>query len=312
MMYLYFTRPRFDETSFQAYMTRVKGMLANKAASPEAAFQDTLTAVMANYNERAMPETVETLERADFKRIQEIGKERFRNAADFTFFFVGNIDMETLKPLVEQYIGGLPYFDNTEEWRNLNIDPPSGVVEKLVEKGQEEKSLQYIAFHGDFDYSSKNALELDAVGRILSTRLLEVIREDKSSVYSISARPSSSKYPEEEYSVGIYYGTSPDKLADLKEAVFAEIRDFIENGPSDEELAKAKEKLLREREISLRENNFWLSILSNTYYLKDGDFSSFGTFDEIVEGMTTESIQKAFKKYFDFDNYVSVALKPAG
>jgi zinc protease len=311
MVYLYFKRPRFDETSFQAYMSRMKGVLANKAASPEAAFQDTLTVVMSNYHERAMPESVETLEKADFKRIQEIGKERFRNAADFTFFFIGNIDMETLKPLVEQYIGGLPYFDDREEWRNLDIDPPAGVVEKLVEKGQEEKSLQYIAFHGDFDYSSENAIELDAVGRILSTRLLEVIREDKSSVYSISARPSSSKYPEEEYQVGIYYGTSPDKLEELKEAVFAEIRDFAENGPSEDELAKAKEKLLREREISLRENSFWMNILSNTYYLKDGDFSSFGTFNDIVENLTTKSIQKAFKKYFDFDNYVSVALKPA-
>ena len=312
MVYLYFKRPRFDETSFQAYMSRMKGILANKAASPEAAFRDTLTAVMANYNERSMPESVETLENADFNRMKEIGKERFRNAADFTFFFVGNINMETFKPLIEQYIGGLPYFDEREEWRNLNIDPPSGVVEKTVKKGQEEKGLQYIAFHGDFDYSSKNALEIDAVGRILTTRLLEVIREDKSSVYSIGARPSTSKYPEEEYSVGIYYGTSPDKLEELKEAVFAEIRDFAENGPSADELAKAKEKLLREREISLRENNFWMNILSNTYYLKDGDFSSFGTYNDIVENMTTESIQNAFKKYFDFDNYVSVALKPAG
>ncbi len=312
MMYLYFTRPRFDETSFQAYMSRVKGMLANKAASPEAAFQDTLTAVMANYDERSMPESVETLEKADFNQIKAIGKERFRNAADFTFFFVGNIDTETLKPLIEQYIGGLPYFDDREQWRNLDADPPAGVVEKLVEKGQEEKSLQYIAFHGDFDYSSENAIELNAVGRILSTRLLEVIREDKSSVYSISARPSSSKYPEEEYTVGIYYGTSPDKLEELKEAVFAEIKDFAENGPSEDELSKAKEKLLREREISLRENNFWMNILSNTYYLKDGDFSSFGTFSNIVENMTTGSVQKAFKKYFDFENYVSVALKPAG
>jgi len=124
--------------------------------------------------------------------------------------------------------------------------------------------------------------------------------------------PSSSKYPEEEYTVGIYYGTSPDKLEELKEAVFAEIRDFAENGPSEEEVSKAKEKLLREREISMRENSFWMNILSNTYYLKDGDFSSFGTFNNIVENMTTESIQEAFKKYFDFDNYVSVALKPAG
>ncbi len=291
-------------------MSRMKGMLQNKSASPESAFQDTLTAVLANYHPRSRPMSVELLDEADFKRMQQIGKERFRNAADFTFFLVGNINFEEVKPMIEKYIGGLPFFDNREKWRNLEIDPPSGVVEKVVKKGQEDKSLQYLVFHGDFDYNSKNAMELDAVGRILSTRLLEVIREDKSSVYSIGARPSTSKYPEEEYSVSIYYGTAPEKLEELKKAVFDEIRDFAENGPSEDELAKAKEKMLREREISLRENGFWLNILSNTYYLKEGDFSKFGTYNSIVEEMTTESIQNAFTKYFDFDNYVSVALRP--
>jgi len=78
-----------------------------------------------------------------------------------------------------------------------------------------------------------------------------------------------------------------------------------------EELAKAKEKMLREREIALRENNFWLNILSNTYYLKDGDFSEFGSYNEIVNSLTVDSVKKAFKKYFNFENYVSVALEPA-
>ncbi len=312
MVYLYFTRPRFDETSFQAYMSRMKGILQNRAASPEAVFQDSLTAILSNYHERSRPMSVDLLKEADFERMKQIGKERFRNASDFTFFFVGNIDPQEVKPLIEKYIGGIPFLDDKESWKNLGINPPPGVVEKVIEKGQEDKSLQYIVFHGDFDYSSKNALELEAVGRILTTRLLEVIREDKSSVYSIGARPSSSKFPEEEYSVSIYYGTDPEKVDELKEAVFAEINDFAQNGPSSGELEKAKEKLLREREISLRENSFWLSLLSNTYYLKDGDFSTFGTYDTIVEEMTQESLKKAFQKYFDFENYVSVALKPAG
>ena len=311
MVYLYFTRPRFDETSFQSYVSRMAGILQNRAASPEAALQDTLATVLANYHERQRPMSVGLLQEADFKRMQEIAQQRFRNAADFKFFFVGNINSDTLKHLVEKYIGGIPYFDENEEWKNLGIDPPPGIVQKTVKKGQENKSIQYLVFHGKFDYSSENAIILDAVGRILSTRLLEEIREERSGVYSIGANPVSSKFPEQEYSISIYYGTDPEKLEELKQAVFHEINDFIQNGPSEDELAKAKEKMLREREIALRENNFWLNILSNTYYLKKGDFSEFGEFSNIVPGLTKESIQQAFKKYFDFSNYVSVALQPA-
>jgi zinc protease len=311
MVYLYFTEPRFDETSFQSYMMRMDGMLQNKAASPEAALRDTLSVVLANYHERARPMTTELLKEADFKKVEAIARERFQNAADFTFFFVGTIDTSYLKPLVEKYIGGIPYLDESEKWRNLEVNPPKGVVGKTVKKGQEPKSIQYIVFHGDFDYTNENAIEIDAVGRILSTRLLEEIREERSGVYSIGANPSSSKFPEEEYSITIYYGTDPEKLDELKQAVFDEIQDFIQNGPSDEELSKAKEKMLRERELALRENRFWLNVLSNTYYLRDGDFSEFGRFNKLVTDLTKESVREAFKKYFDWQNYVSVALEPA-
>lgn len=311
MVYLYFTQPRFDETSFHAYMSRMQGILQNRSASPEAVFQDSLSVILANYHKRARPMTVELLQEADFNRIRQIGEERFRNAADFNFFFVGKIDTAELKPLVEKYIGGIPYLDETENWRNLGIDPPAGIVEKTVKKGQEDKSIQYIVFHGDFNYSSGNAILLDAASRILDTRLLEEIREERSSVYSIGARSSSSKYPDEEYTVTISYGTDPEKLEELKQAVFDEISAFMQNGPSEEELSKAKQKMLREREVSLRENRFWLSILSNTYYLKDGDFSEYGTYEETVKNLTVESVKNAFAKYFDFKNYVSVALEPA-
>ncbi len=310
MLYLYFTEPRFDEVSYQSLMQQYATILENKSASPESNFSDTLNVVLSNYNEREKPMSVERLKEASFDRMKQIGKERFKNASDFKFFFVGNIDLETFKPLVEKYIGGIPTQNKQEEWVDLGIEKPEGIVNKVVKKGQEEKSIQYIIFHGDFDYTSQNRVQLDAMGRILSTRLLEVIREDKSSVYSISARPSSSKFPEPEYTVAISYGTSPQKLDELKEAIFDIIKEYIKNGPTDEEVKKAQEKMLREREVSVRENKFWLNILSNTYYLKDGDFSEFGTYDELVKNIDVKSTKSAFKTYFDFDNYVSVALAP--
>jgi len=310
MVYLHFTEPRFDETSYKSLMNQYTGILENKSASPEAAFRDTFSVVSANYNERARPMTVELLDEADFSRMKIIGKERFKNAADFKFFFVGNIDVETFKPLVEKYIGGIPSLDERENWVDLNINKPKGVVERLVKKGQEDKSTQYIVFHGDFDYTSESRVQLDAMSKILSTRLLEVIREDKSSVYSIGAYPSSSKFPVKEYSVTIAYGTAPDKLVELKEAVFEVITEFAKKGPSKDELAKAQEKMLRERENQVRENRFWLSILTNTYYLKSGDFSEFGGYENLVKNLSVKSTKNAFKEYFDFENYISVALAP--
>ncbi|MEN8123111.1 MAG: insulinase family protein, partial [Bacteroidota bacterium] len=272
---------------------------------------DTLNVTLANYHERARPMSAELLKEADLNRIKAISKERFKNASDFKFFFVGNINTEEFKPLVEKYIGGIPTLEGQEKWVDLGIDKPKGVVEKVMKKGQEEKSIQYIVFHGDFDYNGQNKVQLNAVGKILSTRLLEVIREDKSSVYSIGARPSSSKFPDEKYSVTISYGTSPDKLDELKKAVFEIIEGYATNGPSEEEIKKAQEKMLREREVALRENGFWMSILSNTYFIKDGDFSEFGTYEELVKNLSVKSTQEAFKDLFDFENYISVALAPA-
>lgn len=311
MLYMYFTEPRFDDVSFQSLMTQYATILENKSKSPEANFRDTLNVVLSNYNEREKPMTVDRLSEISFDRIKQVGKERFKNASDFKFFFVGNIDVETFKPLVEKYIGGIPTLDKQEEWVDLGIEKPDGVINKVVHKGQEDKSIQYIVFHGDLDYNAQNKVQLDALGRILTTRLLEVIREDKGSVYSIGASPSTSKFPKAEYTMAISYGTSPDKLDELKTAIFEIIQEYAKNGPTHEELDKAKEKMLRERELALRENRFWMNILSSTYYIKDGDFSQFGTYNDLVDKLSLKSTKKAFKDYFDFDNVISVALAPA-
>jgi len=310
MVYLYFTEPRFDATSYQSFMTRMSGMLENKAASPESAFQDTMSVTMANYHERARPMTKELLTEADFNRIKQIVKERFKNAADFKFFFVGNINPAEFKPLVEKYIGGIPSVTEREKWIDLDIEKPNGVIDKVVKRGQEDKSSQRIVFHGDFDYNSQNQVQLDAVGKILTTRLLDIIREDKSSVYSIGAYPSSTKFPDEEFTITVAYGTSPQKLDELKKTVFDIISGYQKNGPSVEELSKAQEKMLRERETALRENGFWMGILSNTYYIKNGDFSEFGNYDNTVKSLSVDSTKKAFNQLFNFKNYISVALAP--
>ncbi|MFA5326947.1 MAG: insulinase family protein [Prolixibacteraceae bacterium] len=310
LIYMYFVGQRSDQPAFNSFMTRVSGSLENKKASPEAAFQDTLQVVSSNYNPRKKPMTIDMLKEANFSRISEINRERFSDASDFKFFFVGKIDKEAFKALVEKYIASIPSSHKNEQWKDLGIEEPSGKIEKTVYKGQDAKSMQYIIFHGNFDYNRKNILLITAVGKILTARLLEVIREDKSSVYYIGASPSVDKFPKGKYDLTIYYGADPAKLTELNEAVFTQIKDFMANGPSESDLQKAKEQLLREHETNLRENKYWLSILSNTYFMNNADFSHFNDYDNLVNSFTTADLKAAFNQYFDFNNYYGVALKP--
>lgn len=310
LVYLYFVGQRTDQAAFNSFLTRTKGILENKKSSPEAAFQDTLQVVSANYNIRRKPMTAEMLNEADLSRIAQINQDRFSDASDFKFFFVGKIDKVVLKTLVEKYLASIPSSHKNENWKDLGITEPSGVVEKTVKKGQDAKSMQYIAFHGDYDFNRKNNILINAVCKILTTRLLEVIREDKSSVYYIDASPSVEKFPVSKYDISISYGADPAKLAELKEAVFAQIKDIATQGPLESDLQKAKEKLLRERETNVRENRYWLGILSNTWYNSNGDFSGFNDYDNIVNSFTVEDIKAATQKWCNFGNYYGVALKP--
>ena len=310
LIYMYFIGQRTDQSAFNSFMSRTAGALENKKTSPEAAFQDTLQVVSANYSPRKRPMTAEILKEADLSRITEINHERFSDASDFKFFFVGKIDKEALKQLVVKYLASIPSTHKNENWKDEGIKEPSGVVEKTVYKGQDAKSIQYLVFHGNYEYNRRNNLLINALSKILTTRLLEVIREDKSSVYYIDANPSVEKFPEAKYSMAINYGADPAKLAELKEAVFAQIKDIATNGPSAIDLQKAKEKLLRERETNLRENRYWLSVLSNTWFNSDADFSQFGDYDSIVNSFTVDDIKAAANKWFDFKNYYGVALKP--
>ena len=310
LLNLYFTNPRFDETAFSSYISKMRSQLDNKEASPERAFSDTFRVVTANYHPRMRPLTKEMLNEAKFPRIESIGKERFSNPGEFIYFFVGKIDTVKIKPMIEKYLASLPSTGKTEQWKDLGIRKPNGVVEKTVIKGTEAKSIQYILFHGPINYNTKDLIELDASAKILTTRLLESIREDKSSVYYIGAEPGFNRWPLTEYTMTIYYGTSPEKLKELKESVLSIINDLIVNGPKPEEVDKAREKIKRERETQLRENNFWEATLKTYYLNRNGNFKSYTEFGPVVEQLSPDALKAAASHFFDFKNYISVALKP--
>jgi len=309
MIYLYFTQPRQDTAAFKSYISKQKSVLENKRTSPEAAFRDTISVIKSQHSLFRKPMSDKLLDDAKLKRIMYIFKERFGDPSGFTFFFVGNIDLKTVRPLIEKYLGGLPTVNRTETYKDLNIRKPEGVVKKSVYKGSEPKSMVYLDFHGKFEYTPDNLTNLDLICEILDTKLIESIREEKSGVYTIGAYPSTGKYPDVTYSTVIFFPCAPDNIDRLTSGVLEEMDKLSKNGPSEADLTKGKEKLIRQRETSERDNGFWVRSLKNIYYYNE-DVSAFLNYKKYVNKVSAEKMKEAAGKFFNRKNYIQISLLP--
>ncbi len=312
LAHLYFTAPRKDQNAFQGYLSRLKAYFANVMSDPSNYYYDQLSRIMTqNHPRGGTYPTQEELNAVDFDETYNIYNDRFADASDFTFVFVGNFEVETIKPLLESYLGSLPSTNRNESWKDVGIRPPEGVVEKTINKGTDPKSIVTISFTGDFDYNKDEAFKLNSLIEALNIKLIEQIREESSGVYSIRAMADAEKYPYENYSITIRFPCAPENADKLSESVFGEIKKIMENGPTEVDLNKVKEAQYREMETKLKENGFWLSTLAN-YYWYDQDPEKILNYKEAIDGLTIEKLKETANKYFDMNNYAKVVLMPEG
>jgi len=309
LIYLYFTGLRKDSSAFNSYCQRMEAMIKNKSLSPESAYRDTINVTLTQHHPRYKPWTSETLKEMDMDKSFDIYLDRFADASDFTFFMVGNIDLEKMKPMVETYLGGLPITNRKENWKDVSYDYPTGIIEKKVYRGKEPKCYSTIVFTGDFEWNRKNRIVADAMLDVLQIKLREKLREDLGGTYGVSVYGSYPHYPEQEYSINIRFGSDPQRVNELKSVVFTQI-DSLKNFLVDEDyLNKVKEIYFRDYESNLKENRFWLNNLEFKYYHGEGMMDILD-YDKLVETITLEDIKQSATRYFNMNNYVRVTLFP--
>ena len=309
LTYLYFNKPRYDKTAYDSYISKAKSMYENKSLSPDNIFRDSISATLSSHNKRARPMSAPLLDEANYKRIHKIYRERFNDPASFTFYFVGNVDLKTAKPLIEKYLGSLSNTNNNEMYKDLGIEYPKGKIDVEVNKGTEPKSTVLMQINHDFDYNQKDRLALKALGKVLSIDLIDVIREKNSWVYSIGAYPNYEKSPTAKAVMTIYFPTSPEHVEDATNGVLDVFKKVTNEGPTEVNLNKAKQQLLKERETHMRENNYWLNALK-AYNFDKIDYSEFKNEEKIISSLTKEDIIAVAKKYLNLDNYVRVYINP--
>jgi len=309
MIYAYFTEPREDTAIFKGIITRSKAGLANRANDPSSVFNDTVSAIMGNNNIRRTGPTLQKLAEIDPDKACQIYKERFADASNFTFTFVGSIDTNAIKPLLEKYLGSLPATGQHEQAKDLNIHAPSGKIEKTVYKGTEPKSTVYLVFSGKYDYSPENNVKMDAMKETLEIRLLQRLREDESGVYSPGVQVNTTKLPQQRYSFLVHFGCAPQNVEKLIASTLDEIGKLKTDGPLQENVDKWRAEDRTSFEPQLKTNGFWLNYLTGQLQ-NSQPIEQISGYNALVDQVNPEGLKEMAQKYLNGDNYIRLVLLP--
>ncbi|MGC6431321.1 MAG: M16 family metallopeptidase [Jejuia sp.] len=297
MTHLYFTALNKDEKAFNSYINKQKAFLGNILSSPQFYFQIEMGKFLNGDNPRftGFPDT-EKLDNADYDLAYEKYKERFADAGDFNFYFVGNIDEKQLVEYCETYLASLPSNGTKEMYKVHEFRPLSGAHEKIIEKGKDPKSSVQIMYQGETDYDAKEAHALKSLAEVLTIKLIEQLREEEGGVYGAGARGSIQQIPYGWYNFRISFPCGPENVDKLKAAALAEVDKLIANGPTDEDLLKVKEAQILEHKESLKRNRFWINLLKNADYQNKNAKEVFN-FETKVNTLTKADLQNVAKKY---------------
>jgi zinc protease len=183
-------------------------------------------------------------------------------------------------------------------------------VEKTIPMVMETpKANVNIVIKKKMDYSPYNSMVMKVIEGILVLRYDETIREEEGGTYGVSLRTSLSRWPVEKATMQIRYDSDPDRVSDLKGLVYAELDRLASEGPSQVDLSKTVENMLKSREESKEHNAYYMETLYS-YYVHGIDFNDPANYEDILKGLTPKDVKKVMKAFYKKPNIVDVVFIP--
>ncbi len=311
LVYLRMADPRFDKGAHDAIIARYAALIGNMEKDPNKMKSDSISLITTGYSKRTPVLSKENINKITIDDIQKIYNDRFNGADEFTFFIVGNIEQETVIPMIEKYIGSLPAKGRTETWIDRKVEQPDGRITREISFPLTiPKSTVFLAFEKDLKYSPYYNLGLSVINGILDIVYVEKVREDEGGTYTISVSLSNTKRPSERAEGYIMFDCDPERANELKAIIYRELDNIVKSGPSKENLDKAVANLLKNREEDKLHNAYWSSTLSR-YYSYGINFDDPANYENILKSFTVKDIKKIAGKMFKKADVCDLIFKPA-
>ncbi len=309
LMYLKYTSPRKDMKAFESLTTRMRNSLKDRNLNPNTALNDTMSIALYNGHPRTLPMLAEDVDKIDYDRVLEIYKERTSDATGYTFFIIGNIDLENIKPLVERYIGALPCNGRVENIEKTTVETRKGVYRNnFANKMENPTGTEIIYYSGEIDPNLKNRITMTFLSQILQIVYTEEVREKEGGTYGVGVSGGVVRRPEGEFSLTVNFNMAPERREELAAIIVREFEKMAKEGPAEEHVEKVRSYILKNFEESQRKNSAWLNWLYNFYF--EGE-DSHDTYEGIVNAITKEDVRKMAEYILSLGNFIEVSMVPA-
>jgi zinc protease len=311
LLYQTFTTPGDDPEAFALLKRQLDSMLANRGRAPQQVFSEKLAAVNSSSHYTSQPLTTERLATLDREKMMAFYRQRFSNAADFTFFMVGAFKVDEAVPLLAQYLGSLPSTGSkSSTFRDVGVKFPQATERAKVEAGREPRGQTVMSFFADPSADPMEQEKLIAATTVLQTTLRDVLREELGQTYTVSVNLAQALPQRGGGHIEVRFGAAPENLESMTARVLKEIKRLQDEGPSADLTDKAKETARRGYETALKQNDYWLGRLQSVTML-GRDPGEILTRNERIDAVTPQVLQDVFKRYFPSDRTTVVTLVPA-
>jgi zinc protease len=308
--YLAFTAPNLTREGFELLKRRFIGVLENQAQNPRFVFGEKVELVNTSDHYSAKAPTPADIQALDLEAMSRFYKERFANAADFTFLFVGNFKVDEMVPLVEKWVATLPsQGKKVSTFRDMGVRFPSAAVKEEVKKGREPASQTVMSFFADTSLDELEMHRARAAASLLGIRLRDILREELGGTYSVGVNYDSTLPVKGYGAMTVQFGSAPENVEKLADAVMKEVERLKKEGPTAEDVAKVKELERRDLEEAAKQNAYWLGSMQ-TVHMLGWDPIGITRRAERIEKLSAPVLQEIFRKYFPLERQTVVTLKP--
>lgn len=307
-----FAAPRKDPEMFKVLLQQFRAQLENKGKDPGSVFNDSVSYIMGNYHPRRKPYTLDDLKKISLDRAFAIYQERFANAGQFLFTFVGSFSTDSMKPFVEKYIASLPGNNTKDNYRDPGIRYPDGRIHKTIYKGKENKATVRLYFTGnDIAYNETDDRQLGQLCSALGIKLREVLREDAGGVYGVGVSGGMTREPNTSYSISIRFGCAAENVDKLVGLVMEEIKSIKTGGMAQVNIDKVIAEQTRSLENEAKENSYWRYHLEQQFFRNDDPLKILDAPGRIKQ-FTAERTRVLANQYCREDHFVQLVLLPEG